>query len=211
MIPEESYPELGVFIRGLPELFKHSEITGVFLGNEICASLLHSAESLEKIVFYENFFAVEDTKFQEHLQQEYVNWQSEVPKLTVKIEDGINYDRTADFIHIDINHGILPVLSGHGEELQHALLGTCGFGRDLSSTLQLSEMILSDIIFPVMLYRDLIFFTVNKDTKETIYNKVLAFLSHNSELYYSLDGNIGVIKLETVAPYSARLQEKFED
>lgn len=208
MIPNQMDPELGKLIKGLPQLFKHSEVIGVFLGNEICASFMHNSDQLDKIVFYENFTDIPDPIHQESLTQLYKQWETVVPNLTVSLKDGINFDVTADYVHHDMHMALSTFYRLFNETLKHSLLSNCGFGTSLSNTIEYIDYIERELIFPVMLYRDLIFYTFNKEKKNKILEMIHHFLiENNMEFYIDTYHSDTVIELKRQKNYNDLLDD----
>jgi hypothetical protein len=208
MIPEQTYPELGELIKGVPQLFKHSEIIGVFLGDEICASFMHSADHLDKVVFYENFIAIPNPKHQEHLKQLYNKWEETVPNLTVSLNDGVNFDVTSDFVYHDMHMGSDKFLDLFRKKLQNSLIANCGFGGSMCITLEYARYIDRGIMFPVLLYRDILFYTFNKEKKDELFETIHSFLLTSNLVFDINDYYYGkVIKLKCIGNYDDRLEE----
>lgn len=213
MIPAQMYPELGELFKGVPQLFKHSEIIGVFLGEEICASFLHSAEHLDKIVFYENFIAIPDAADQENLKQLYKTWENTVPNLEVLLVDGINFDITADYVHHDMHMSRVEFFTLFKDKLQNSLMSNPGFGRGVPATLQIAKCIDNKLIFPVLVYRDILFYTFNKEKKHEVFEIIHSFLL-SSKLVFSVNidyvyTNDTILKLHNIGSYNDRLNEAF--
>ena len=212
MLPEQLYPELGVLIKGLPQLFKHSEVIGVFLGNEICASFMHNAEQLDKIVFYENFTDIPDPKHHENLKQLYKQWESEVPNLTVLLDDGINFDVTANFVYHDMNMPLWTFFTSYGKQLKNSLIANCGFGISLSNTIVYTKYIECGLMFPIMQYRDILFYTFNKDKKDIISELIHGFLLENNMTFNIDTYHSGtIINLKHQDTYEDLLDNQFND
>lgn len=215
MIPNESYPESGKLIKGLPQLFKHSEVIGVFLGNEICASFMHNAEQLDKIVFYENFAAIPDSTHQRKLVQLYKQWESEVPNLTVLLDDGINFDVTADYIHHDMHMLNREFFDLFRDKLQNKLMSNCGFGCNPGQTMEFARYIDKQLIFPVLLYRDIMFYTFNEEKKKEIFEIMHSFLLKSNLVFDVVfivgpddyETTVDVLRLQNVESYKDQLDE----
>ena len=217
MIPEQTYPELGGLINALPELFKHSEIIGVFLGNEICASLMHNAALLDKVVLYENFIDIPDPQHQENLKELYKSWEAVTPNLTVSISDGAYFDVTADFIYHDMKMALSTFVVLYKDLLKDALLGNCCFGNAIYSTTEYIDCIRGKIIFPVLLCRDILLYTFNEEKKDKLIELISARLLENNLVFdydfydqgndYDEQGK--VIRLHSIKTYEGRLNEKF--
>jgi hypothetical protein len=219
MIPEQTYPELGALINGLPQLFKHSEVVGIFLGNEICASLMHNTYQLDKVVLYENFIDIPDPQHQENLKEIYQNWENSVPNLTVSLIDGINFDTTADYIHQDMHMAFSNFVMSYKDVLTDALLSSSCFGNTIYATTEYIDCIRDKLIFPVMIYRDMVFFTFNEEKTNRLLELIPPCLIEK-ELYFDYDrmhDGKYVIRLHTMGitqglatgSYTNKLNEKF--
>ena len=213
MIPNQSYPELGELIKGVPQIFKHSEIIGVFLGDEICASFMHSAKHVDKIVFYENFIAIPNSTDQANLKQLYKTWEDTVPNLEILLVDGINFDITADYIHHDMHMSKVEFFMLFKDKLQNSLMSVCGFGCAIPATLQIAKGINDKTIFPVLSYRDILFYTFNKEKKHEVFEIIHSFLL-SSKLVFSVEienvyTNDRVLRLHTTGSYNTRVSEAF--
>lgn len=211
MLPEQYYPELGALIKGLPQLFKHSEVIGVFLGNELCASFMHNAEQLDKIVFYENFVAIPKLEHQESLKKMYKVWEANVTNLTVALTDGLNFDITADYIHHDMYMAMTEFFDLFKDKLQNSLMSNCGFGCSVPTTLQFAKSIDNRTIFPVLVYRDIVFYTFNEQKKYEVFEIMHSFLESSKlafivEIYYA-HTNDKIIRLQHVNIYEEQLNE----
>lgn len=210
MIPEQTYPELGGLIKALPELFKHSEIIGVFLGNEICASLMHNAALLDKVVLYENFIDIPDPQHQENLKELYSSWENSVPNLTVSLIDGINFDTTADYIHQDMHMAFSNFVMSYKDVLTDALLSSSCFGNTIYTTTEYIDCIRDKLIFPVMIYRDIVFFTFNEEKKDKLLELIPPCLLENNLVFdYDCYEQGKLIRLHSIETYEGRLNEKF--
>ena len=210
MIPEQTYPELGGLIKALPELFKHSEIIGVFLGNEICASLMHNAALLNKVVLYENFIDIPDPQHQENLKELYSSWEAVTPNLKVSLTDGAHFDVTADFIYHDMHMALPTFVNIYRDVLKDALMGNCCFGNTIYATTEYIRCINDKVIFPVLLYRDILLYTFNEEKKDKLLELIPPCLIENNLVFdYDLYDYGKVIRLQVIGNYEDRLDEQF--
>jgi hypothetical protein len=210
MVPEQCYYELGELIKGLPQLFKHSEIIGVFLGNEICASLMHNATLLDKVVLYENFIDIPDPQHQENLKEIYQGWENSVPNLTISLTDGASFDTTADYIHQDMHMAFSKFVMLYKDVLTDALVSSSCFGNTIQATTEYIQGIQDKVIFPVLLYRDMIFFTFNEEKKNTLLELIPPCLEEKNLVFDFDRYEYGkVIRLLVIDNYEGRLDEKF--
>ena len=210
MIPEQTYPELGGLIKALPELFKHSEIIGVFLGNEICASFMHNAALLDKVVLYENFIDIPDPQHQENLKELYSSWEVATPNLTVSLTDGAHFDVTADFIYHDMHMALPTFVNLYRDVLKDALMGNCCFGNTIYATTEYIRCINDKVIFPVLLCRDILLYTFNEEKKDKLLELIPPCLLENNLVFdYDCYEQGKLIRLHSIETYEGRLNEKF--
>ena len=209
-IPNQSYPELGNLVSIVPEIFSKSEIIGVLDGVEICASILHNANKLERIRFYENFSFTDDNDVKQRFQDRYNSWQKMIPNLKVLIKDGREFDTDSTFIYHDMNMPTKTFIDEYGSSVKSSLLANCGFGNNanMKTTLHMAKLIYERIIFPVLVYRDILFYTIDENKQIEYYNIILKALQQ-SEFYYieeKLDTSSNVIKLVLGIPYNVRVK-----
>ena len=219
MIPGQCYPELGALISGLPQFFKHSEVVGIFLGGEICASLMHNTYLLDKVVLYENFIDIPDPQHQENLKEIYQGWENSVPNLTISLTDGAYFDTTADYIHQDLHMALSTFVMLYKDVLTDALLSSSCFGNTIFDTTEYIDCIRDKSIFPVLIYRDMVFFTFNEEKKNTLLELIPPCLKEK-EIHYDYDfyeqgndydeqGKVIRLHTMTMGSYINRLDEKF--
>lgn len=189
MIPESAYPELTILINQLPQLFQHCEVIGVFLGNEICASIMHNAALLEKIRFYDNLSFTDDTDLKQEFLKLYQEWQNEIPNLEVLTVDGRNFDPAGTFIYHDMNMTLYEFYTLYGDKLKNKLLANCCYGTNLFQTIQYSRFITDKLIYPVLLYRDILFYTFDYASQQIYHNAIYSFLI-NSELEFEINNYV---------------------
>jgi len=202
MLPYDSYKEITRFISVVPEVFADSEIIGVYLGNEICASIIHNADKLNRIRFYENLSVMDDSVKEKFISL-YKDWESQIPNLNVLIKDGRNFDTNATFIYHDMDMSQLEFFNCYGSKLKGKLLANCGWGSNFITTLHFTHMTLRGFIFPVAMYRDILFYVLDVTSYYELFNLFrerleLANINHNIQHY---DDNLAIIKIIEAPTY----------
>jgi hypothetical protein len=218
MIPESYYPELTKLISQLPQLFQHSEVIGVFLGNEICASIMHNASLLKKIRFYDNLSFTSDNTVKQEFLKLYSEWQTQIPNLEVLPIDGRNFDTSATFVYHDMPMTLGEFYQLYSDTLTNKLLANCGFGTVLYHTIECSRYITHKLIFPVLLYRDIIFYTIDQPTQLIYHNMIhTALIASDLEFEIQEYADISdtdaklVLRLLTTQSYQSRAAEFLEN
>jgi hypothetical protein len=94
--------------------------------------------------------------------------------------------------------------------LKDALLGNCCFGNAIYSTTEYIDCIRDKIIFPVLLCRDILFYTFTEEKKDTLIELISARLIENNLVFdYDYYEQGKLIRLHSIETYEDRLNEKF--
>lgn len=167
-IAHESYPKVGELIRSFPELFNVSDLIGIYKGKDMCSSFLLNSNYLKSISFYENFQFTNDKNIQEDFKKLYKSWENTIPNLTVHLKDGNNFKGGSNFVLIDTTTPLTEFIKNNRKKLRKSLAASPGFGENIPCTLEMSKCILNQKIFPILIYRDYLFYCFHKKRKQTI-------------------------------------------
>lgn len=210
-IEKESYPLMGKLIKAFPELFKHTEMIGIFEGVDICASFLLNSDYCETITFYENFNFTKNEKVKKKFCDLYKSWEESIPNLKIIIEDGNNFAGNSNFVLIDTTTGLDIFVKEHFKKLRKSWAVSPGYGQSFICTKNMFTLINNRTIFPILIYRDYFFYCFNRKTQKKIVNKINNFARLNFHVVEQTDDNIKFLELleykECDSSYFNRLEE----
>lgn len=169
MIPKIKYNLIADLIEHNPVLFKNTAMVGIYDGQDICSCFLNKASCLETLQFYENFQDSESEDSKNRLLNLYNSWKNEIPNFMFEIGNGteLSSKKEFDFFFTDA-YDIDYRSYFNDKKFNNTLIAICGFGAELTRTVDLSVSIYNKNIYPVMLYNGFLFFC-NTDSK---YKKV---------------------------------------
>jgi hypothetical protein len=185
MIPENKYPLISNWITHDSLLFKNTVMVGIYDGSDICSSFLNTANVLDKLTFYENFFDGNDVK----LKELYKIWQDKIPSLDFKYQDGHNIEEFADFVFTDA-YNIDYETYFLDKKFKNTLFCICGYGAEIKRTVDLSCAIKNKKLFPVLLYKGFVFFANNKDHYKTCFKSLKLYFEKYNIDYINREGCI---------------------
>lgn len=178
-VDKESYPLIGELIRNFPALFSNTEMIGIFEGKDICSSFLLNSEFCESLVFYENLQFTSDQKTKEKFCNLYKSWETAIPNLTVKIEDGQNFIGNSNFVLIDTTIPLDEFIQKYIDKLKNSWAVSPGYGINFVCTSQFFKLILEDKIFPILIYRDYFFYCFDQTLQKNILNTINNYIEEN--------------------------------
>ena len=185
MIPDDKYPLISHWIKSDPAIFANTTMVGIYDGSDICSSFLNTANVLDSLTFYENFFDGNDLK----LKELYNNWQTEIPNLEFKYQDGYIIDEIADFVFTDA-YNIDYETYFLDSKFKNTLFCICGYGAEIKRTIDLSCAIKNKKLFPVLLYKGFVFFANNNDHYKTCFKSLKLYFEKYSIDYINREGCI---------------------
>jgi hypothetical protein len=182
-IEKESYPAVGDLIRNFPDLFKKTEMIGIFEGKDICSSFLLNNANCDSIIFYENLSFTDDINVKNQFKTLYKEWEKTVPNLTIHIKDGSEFKGYSDFVFIDTTIPLSVFIKDNFKKLTQSISASPGFGINLKCTLEMSKLILDKTIFPIFVYRDYLFYCYNQDKQLQVINLLINYYTDNKNIY----------------------------
>lgn len=196
MIPNIKYPLIANLIDTLPLLFSKSAMIGIYDGQDICSCFLNKAHVLKNLYFYENFHDSESDESKNNLIKKYNYWETNVPNLSIEIGDGtaLLTSDPIDFLFTDA-YNIDYSTYFLNKQFNNTLMAICGYGAEIKRTVDLSVAIKENKIFPVLLYKDFLFFTNNK----TYYTKCIV----DVEMYFKNINQKYIKRIGCIKPFGA--------
>ena len=89
-------------------------------------------------------------------------------------------------------------------------MGNCCFGNTIYATTEYIRCINDKVIFPVLLYRDILLYTFNEEKKDKLLELIPPCLIENNLVFdYDLYDYGKVIRLQVIGNYEDRLDEQF--
>jgi hypothetical protein len=199
-IPEDM-PQFGKLIRACPELFMHSEILGIYMATDICSSFLHHADVLSTQTWYENFQfltrsrdpASADVKARDL----YREIQKAAPSIRILEQSGMEFEGGKNFTFIDIvDMPIHKFVERNREKLAGGWFATCGFGPSFEQTKYIVSMVNSGVATPLMIVRDNIFLTLDRQRASYYTERIKAGLPE-SMYVIERQGPLEIVKVQT--------------
>lgn len=170
---------LNEFIQQCPDIFKHTEIIGVYDGSYHCKYFLNNYTFIETITFYENFSIIKNP---EEFIKIYKNWESSIPNLKIKLEDGKNFTKHSTYIHIDTsNDELYNFVTSNWKKLKNKqCISFYAYSNNPCNTLSVSKLILEDKYFPFLLHEGIIFGSPYFELYKKNYSKILDIFTKNN-------------------------------
>jgi hypothetical protein len=181
MIPTIKYNLIANLIESKSELFKNSAMIGIYDGQDICSCFLNKAKFLNTLSFYENFQDSQQQVEKERLLVLYESWKQKIPNLTIDIGDGTSNlnSNSLDFLFTDA-YNIDYKTYFLNKQFKKTCMAICGFGAELTRTVDISVCINNKELYPVLLYKGFLFFANNQDKYNELCLQIKQFLDlHN--------------------------------
>lgn len=158
-------------LKGFPDIFRNSEIIGVYDGDFYCKYFISNANYLENLTFYENFHSM---KSPEKFIRLYQEWESNTPNLNIKLEDGSNFSKNSTYLHIDVsNTDLYNFVKSNWKKIKNKkCISFYAFDNSPCNTLLVSKLILEDYFFPFLQHGGVMYGTTNFKSHEDSFTRV---------------------------------------
>jgi hypothetical protein len=183
-IEKEMYPVVGKLIKRFPALFKHTEMIGIFEGTDICSSFLINSHYCRTLTFYENLEFTNDDNVKNQFLNLYKDWESTIPNLKVKIENGNNFVGNSTFTLIDTTISLPKFIEDNKDKLIDSWSASPGWGINFACTSSFVKLVSEKKIFPVLIHKDYFFYCYTKNMQQRLLNILENFIKNN--LQYKL-------------------------
>jgi len=189
MIPKIKYNLIADLIEYNSTLFKNTAMVGIYDGQDICSCFLNKASHIKTLHFYENFQDSESEDSKHRLLSLYNSWKQEIPNFIFEIGNGteLSSNKEFDFFFTDA-YNIDYRTYFTNRRFSNTLIAICGFGAELTRTVDLSVSIYNKDIYPVMLYNGFLFFCNNDSKYKEVHKKFKQFFDNSSTSYVNRMG-----------------------
>lgn len=188
-IPKIKYNLIADLVEHKSALFKNTAMIGIYDGQDICSCFLNKAECLDKLYFYENFQDSQQAEEKDRLLSLYNFWEKNIKNFSISFGDGTANLTTdpIDFLFTDA-YNINYLEYFLDKRFDNTLMAICGFGAELTRTVDISVCIHNKQVYPVLLYNGFLFFVNNKDKYDAVYPQVKQFLDMQTVEYTNRRG-----------------------